>query len=108
VVHFIFLYVLWFKIKEEELTDLPMRNLEYGLYVIFFFYGYKFYQSIRVLGSFEDFENHLLPEGFMTIQITIATLYFLLLALTLLVFLFRKKRVGDYNFEEANKIDSWD
>lgn len=108
IVHFIFLYVLWFKIKEDELTDLPMRNLEYGLYAIFFFYIYKFYQSITVLNSYKDFENHLLPEKFMTIQTTITVLYLVLLVLTLLTFLFRKRHVGNYNFEDANKIDSWD
>ena len=35
IVHFGFLYVLNFKINEREVADLPMRNLEYGLYVYF-------------------------------------------------------------------------
>jgi len=107
-VHFIFLYVLWFKIKEEEYTDLPMRNLEYSLYFIFLFYIYKFYESINVLGTYGNFENHLLPEKFMMIQTTITVLYFVLLTLTVVVFLFRRLIIGDYNFENANRIDSWD
>jgi len=62
IVHFIFLYVLWFKIKEEEFTDIPMRNLEYVLYAIFLFYGYKLFESISILSTYKEYEHHLLPE----------------------------------------------
>lgn len=108
VVHLIFLYVLWFKVKEEELTDIPMRNLEYGLYAIFLFYIYKFYKSIFIMGSFEEFDNHLIPDNFMTIQIIISILFFVLLVLTLASFLIRKYRVGSYNFQNSDGIESWD
>ncbi len=108
IIHLIFLYVLWFKIKEEELTDIPMRNLEYGLYAIFIFYSYKFYKSIFIMGSFEHFDNHLIPDNFMAIQITIAILYFVLLALTFASFFLRKYRVGTYKFENSDGIESWD
>ncbi|MEM9143917.1 MAG: hypothetical protein AAGA86_13090, partial [Bacteroidota bacterium] len=30
IAHFTFLYVLWFKITENEVADPQMRNLEYG------------------------------------------------------------------------------
>ena len=45
IVHFVFLYVLWFKIKEKELSDPPMRNLEYLLYVIGVIYVFKMIQE---------------------------------------------------------------
>ncbi len=108
IVHLIFLYVLWFKIKEEELTDIPMRNLEYSLYAIFLFYIYKFYNSLFIMGSFENFDNHLIPDNFMTIQIMISILYFVLLALTFASFMLRKYRVGIYNFQDSDGIESWD
>lgn len=108
LVHFIFLYVLWFKIKEDELTDPQMRNLEYGLYFIFVVYIYKACESVYTLTTYADYENHLLPTGFLTIGIVTTVLYFLLLVLTLLTFRYRKNRIGDYKFEDMNHIDSWE
>lgn len=106
--HFIFLYVLWFKIKEDETTDPQMRNLEYALYGIFLVYLYKAFESVSLLSSYSDYGNHALPEVFLPLGIFIAILYFMLIGLSLLLFKYRKDRIGEYNFDEMNKIDSWE
>lgn len=106
--HFIFLYVLWFKIKEDELTDPQMRNLEYVLYGIFMVYVYKASESVYVLSTYSDYGNHLLPGAFLPIGILIAALYFLLIGLSLLTIKYRKDRVGAYKFDDMNHIDSWE
>jgi hypothetical protein len=106
--HFIFLYVLWFKIKEQEMTDPQMRNLEYVLYVVFLVYVYKALESIYVLSTYGDYENHVIPAGFLPIGITLLVLHLLLVGLTLLMFKYRKDRVGEYKFDDMNHIDSWE
>lgn len=108
LVHLVYMYVLWFKIKEDEMTDPKMRNLEYALYVILIVYAYKIFESVSVLSTFSDYENHLLPSSFLLIGISILLLHLLLLALTLLMFKYRKERVGDYNFNDMDHIDSWE
>lgn len=106
--HFIFLYVLWFKVKEDEMTDPQMRNLEYVLYGIFFVYVYKICESLYVLSTYADYEFHVLPGAFLPIGILIASLYFVLIVSTLILFKHRKELVGDYNFDNMNHIDSWE
>jgi len=106
--HFIFLYVLWFKVKEEEMTDIQMRNLEYVLYGIFLVYVYKAFESIYILSTYSDYGNHALPASFLPLGTLIAILYFLLIGLSLLVFKYRKDRVGEYKFDDINQIDSWE
>lgn len=108
LIHLVFLYVLWFKIKENEMTDPQMRNLEYALYVILIVYVYKTFESIYVLSTYGDYEFHLLPGAFLPVGILILSLHILLIGLTLLVFKYRKDRVGDYNFDDMNHIDSWE
>ena len=108
LVHLVYLYVLWFKIKEDEMTDPKMRNLEYTLYVILIVYGYKIFESVYVLSTYSDYENHLLPSSFLLIGISILLLHLLLFVLTLLMFKYRKDRVGDYNFNDMDHIDSWE
>lgn len=106
--HFIFLYVLWFKIKEEEMTDPQMRNLEYVLYGVVLVYIYKALESIYVLTTYGDYENHVIPSAFLPIGITLLVLHLLLVGLTLLMFKYRKDRVGEYKFDDMNHIDSWE
>ena len=108
LIHCVFLYVLWFKIKEDELTDPQMRNLEYALYVILVVYAYKAFESVYVLSTYSDYENHLLPTGFLFIGISIFIFHLLLFGLTLLMFKYRKDRVGDYKFNDMDHIDSWE
>ncbi|WP_430909388.1 hypothetical protein [Maribacter sp. 2-571] len=109
LVHFAFLYVLWFKIKEGEVTDPQMRNLEYALYVILPIYAYKLINTIAILFSANDFENHIIPSTFIPIGLLVLTAYILIIALTLLAFQYRKVLVGNYNFDEINRhIDTWE
>jgi len=106
--HFIFLYVLWFKVKEEETTDPQMRNLEYVLYIIFLVYVYKACESIYILSTYWDYEFHLLPSAFLPLSILILTLYLILIGLSALVIIYRKNSVGNYKFDDINHIDSWE
>lgn len=108
LVHMVFLYVLWFKIKEDEMTDIQMRNLEYVLYAVLGIYAIKTFQSGAELFSYSDYENHLLPSGFLLIGISKFILHILLVGLTLLTFKYRKNRVGDYKFNDMDHIDSWE
>jgi hypothetical protein len=109
IAHFTFLYVLWFKITENEVTDPQMRNLEYALYVIFLLYIFKFVESIYILMSYNMYENHIIPKTFIPIGVSILVLHLLLLAFTLLAFQYRKTLVGNYRFDDINRqIDSWE
>lgn len=109
LVHFTYLYAVWFKIKEEEITDPQMRNLEFTLYVILVLYVYKLFETISILLSYSDFETHVIPATFIPIGTFITFLYVMLLVLTLVTFKHRKDKIGAYNFNKINdEIDSWD
>ncbi len=109
LVHFGFLYVLWFKIKEEEVTDPKMRNLEYALYAICAVYVFKFFDTLLILFSYGQYENHVIPGTFIPVGLLILLLYVVLIGLTLLAFKYRKDKVGEYNFDDMNQhIDSWE
>lgn len=109
VAHFTFLYVLWFKITQDEVTDPQMRNLEYALYIIFLLYVFKFFESIYILMSYSMYENHIIPKTFLPIGVLILSLHLLLLGLTLLAFHYRKSLIGNYQFDDINRqIDSWE
>lgn len=109
LVHFTYLYVVWFKIKEQEGPDPPMRNLEFALYIIFFIYVFRLIETISILTSYNDFESHVIPATFVPLGILILILYILLLGLTLITFKHRKYLVGSYKFDNTNdQIDSWD
>ena len=108
IVHFVFLYVLWFKIKENELSDPPMRTLEYVLYFISFVYLYKLVDTILKLMSYADFENHLIPTTFLPLGYFMLGLYALLLLVTILAISYRKQIVGTYRFDDMNQhVDHW-
>ena len=108
IVHFTYLYVLWFKIKEQEFTDPPMRNLEYAMYAIFLVYIFKASDTFYVLMSYGDYENHIMPSTFIPLGIIIFALQILLMFLTIIAIVHRKEQVGDYNFDNINEnIDSW-
>lgn len=108
IVHLVFLYVLWFKIKEDELSDPPMRTLEYVLYLISFVYFYKFVDTILILSSYNEFENHLIPSTFLPLGYLILSLYAVLLVLTFMAFSYRKQVVGTYLFDDMNQhVDHW-
>lgn len=108
IVHFVFLYVLWFKIREDELSDPPMRNLEYSLYLISVVYIYKLFDNIFILISYTEYDNHLIPQTFLPLGSLICLLHLMLIGLTLLAFSFRKEKVGTYHFDDMNQhVDNW-
>lgn len=106
LVHFAFLYALWFKITEEEFPDPQMRNLEYALYFVFLIYIFKLYSISSTLYDYFEYADRLIPATFLPLGILLLVLHILLPVLTLLSFKQRKELVGDYHFED-NHIDSW-
>lgn len=109
VIHFTYLYVVQFKIREEEMTDPKMRNLEYILYAILLVYAYKIFDSIKILSSYEEFKSHDIPTGFLVMGNTIMGLYMALLLLTLMAFAHRKFQVGNYSIKNyGEEVDSWE
>lgn len=108
LIHFIYLYVLWFKIDGGEYTDPKMRNLEYVLYVVFLVYLFKLFDTLHTVSSYSTYEDHLIPSTFIPMGILIAVLYLFLLLLTLVSFQHRRGMVGVYNLKSINEnIDSW-
>lgn len=108
LVHLVFLYVMWFKIRERELSDVPMRNLEYGLYIVSLVYLFKIIETLITLLSYNDYENHLIPVTFLPIGILMFVLYTMLFGLTFLTYSYRKQFVGTYVFDDRNQhIDTW-
>lgn len=109
IVHFVFLYAMWFKIKENEPPDPQMRNLEFALYIIFLIYIFRVIDTLLTLLTYREFESHLIPATFFPMGILILLLYLMLLLLTLIAFRYRKDLVGPYKFDDINnQIDSWD
>lgn len=100
---------MWFKINENEIADPQMRKLEFALYVVLLIYVFRFFDTLFILLSYSNFENHVIPETFIPIGILILFLYLMLVVLTLITIKYRKELVGGYRFDEMNEqIDSWD
>ncbi len=109
LIHFIFLYVLKFKIDEDELTDPLMRNIEYILYGAFLIYVFKTSEILSTLTSYGEFVNYVVPDTFLPLGILIFVLHILLLVLTILAIHYRKEIVGEYKFDDMNQhIDTWE
>lgn len=109
LIHFTFLYVLKFKIVEEELTDPVMRNIEYMLYGAFLIYVFKTSEILYTLTSYSEFVNYVVPATFLPLGISILVLHVLLLVLTILAIHYRKEMVGEYKFDDMNQhIDTWE
>lgn len=108
VVHFIYLYVIWFKVRENEYADPQMRNLEYILYIILIIYVFQIFDTIYILSSYSSYDESIIPETFIPMGILIVVLYLLLIIMTLVSFKHRKALVGEYKFMNMNdNIDSW-
>lgn len=106
--HFLYLYVIWFKITEGELPDPKMRNLEYALYAIMIVYFFKIYDSALVLSSTSEYQEHIMPTTFVPIGTITLVLYCLLPLFTLMSFWHRKQHIGQYNFENYNdNLNIW-
>lgn len=109
LIHFVYLYVLNFKIEEDELTDPMMRNIEYALYGVFLIYLFKTSEILGTLTTYDDYSNHLIPDTFLPLGIGIFLLHLLLLVLTLMSIHYRRELVGEYKFDDMNQhIDSWE
>ncbi|MEX0315852.1 MAG: hypothetical protein AB3N18_16860 [Allomuricauda sp.] len=107
-IHFLYLYVIWFKIKEDELPDPKMRNLEYVVYAILIVYLFKIYDSASIVSSYSQFQEHVLPSLFRPISIVTLVLYAMMVPLSLISFWHRKKLIGVYNFENYNdNLNVW-
>ena len=98
LVHFVYIYVIRFKINENEIADPQMRNLEFALYVVLLIYVFRFFDTLFILLSYSDFESHVIPETFIPIGGLILFLYLLLVVLTLITVKYRKELVGGYMF----------
>lgn len=108
LIHFAYLYVVEFKIREKELPDPQMRNLEYVLYVILFIYVFKIVDTLLILSSYDEYDSHIIPFTFIPVGVLIIVLYIFLLFLALLSFKLRLEKVGEYKFIDINEnIDSW-
>ncbi|PKA96444.1 hypothetical protein B0O79_0079 [Flavobacteriaceae bacterium MAR_2009_75] len=109
LIHFVFLYVLWFKIKEEEGTDPQMKIIEFLMYGVCVVYAFNVYMTISTLTTYFEFSNHVIPATFFPMGILILVMQLTLIGLTLLAFKYRKNIVGNYNFDDMNQhIDSWE
>ena len=108
IVHFLYLYVIWYKIKERELPDPQMRNVEFAMYVILVVYIFKFIDNSLVVLSYLDYKDYIIPETFLPMGILIIMLQLLLIGITLFTFLKRKEVIGRYRFDNFNEnADSW-
>lgn len=109
MIHFLYLYVLWFKITEMEYPDMIMKNIEYVLYGVVLVYGYNIYGTFLLLDSQNEFQNHIIPSTFVPMGILIIALQTLLVLLTVWSFIIRRQRVGKYDFDYLNNhIDAWE
>lgn len=108
IIHFVYLYILWFKISENEYPDVIMKNIEYVMYGVLGVYLYKIIETGILLSSYNQFENHLIPSTFLPMGILIISFQILLPICAIWSFILRKKIVGKYNFDYLNNhIDSW-
>jgi len=87
---------------ENEIADPQMRKLEFALYIIFFIYIFRLFDTIFILLTYNDFEIHVIPVTFIPIGVLIVFLYLMLLLLTLVTFKHRKDLIGSYRFDDIN------
>lgn len=107
--HFLYLYVLWFKITEREYPDVIMKNIEYIMYGIVLVYGYEIFSTYTILSTHNEFQDHVIPNTFMPMGILIVTLQTILVCLSIWSFAIRKIRVGKYDFDYLNNhLDAWE
>lgn len=108
ILHFIYIYLLLKKSINAEKVDIGLRNIEYSLYFIYMVYIFKFGESIYRITAYTEFKNEIIPETFFPVGITLIALYLILLLFTFLTFIYRKKEIGRYNFDELHDtMDSW-
>ena len=108
VIHLLFMYVLWFKITENEYPDMIMKHIEYIMYGILLIYFYEIFQTYLILESQNQFQGHVIPSSFLPMAIVTISLRSLLIVFTIWSFVIRKQMVGKYDFDYLNNhIDAW-
>lgn len=108
ITHFLYLYVLWFKITENEYPDMIMKNIEYVMYGILLGYLYEISETYLLLDSQNVFQDHFIPSNFEAMGYVIISLQSLLILLTIWSFIIRKLQVGKYDFDYLNDhLDAW-
>ncbi|MCK0157887.1 hypothetical protein MWU65_11890 [Cellulophaga sp. F20128] len=109
LVHFVYLYAIWFKLKENEYPDTDLRNLEYSFYVVFGVYLYKIIDTASLLFGYATYKDLILPETFLAVGIGIVLSYLLLCLLTLQLFTIRKNKLGSYSIDSIREeeLDIW-
>tara|TARA_R110002051_G_scaffold130577_2_gene204438 strand:- start:46688 stop:47137 length:450 start_codon:yes stop_codon:yes gene_type:complete len=107
-VHFLYLYLLWRKNKNSESSDVSLRNIEYILYFMYMIYIFKFAEYVYRFLKFTDYTDEIMPENFIWMGTFLIIMHCLLLLVTPLTFISRKKIIGKYNFDELHDhLDSW-
>ncbi len=96
IVHFVYLYTVWYKLEQNEYPDKEMRNLEYCFYVVFVVYIYKIVDTANILFGHNTYNNFVLPQNFLPIGISIVITYLILCFLTLYIIFIRKNKIGNY------------
>ncbi len=108
LVHFVYIYVLWFKISEGEYPDVVMKSIEYIMYGVLLVYFYEIVETSLLLSSQNKFSDHVIPSTFLPMGILIISLQSLLVLFTVWSFLIRKKIVGKYDVDYLNDhLRSW-
>nr|WP_255444158.1 hypothetical protein [Robiginitalea sp. SC105] len=108
ILHFVYLYAIQFKIRENEYPDPQLRNVEYGMYAVLFIYLFKGVDTLYILMSYDDYDSHIIPATFLPVGLFILALHVALVFLTGAAFHFRRNLVGAFNFDQINEnIDSW-
>jgi hypothetical protein len=100
--------MLWKKNKNSETADVSLRNIEYVLYFMYMIYIFKFAEYVYRFLKFTDYTDEIMPENFIWMGTFLIIMHCLLLIVTPLSFISRKKIIGKYNFDELHDhLDSW-
>lgn len=109
IIHFVYMYVIRFKIVENDYPDIQMRNLEYCFYVVTVYYLYRIIDLSLLLYIYDKSEDLVIPTSFLPATIAILVAYAVLLALALHLFRIRSKRIGFYQIDyySEENLDVW-
>lgn len=109
IIHFVYMYVIRFKIVENDYPDVQMRNLEYCFYIVAIYYLYRIIDLGLLLYIYDRTDGLILPATFLPATIGILSAYAILLILSLNLFIIRSKRIGFYQIDyySEENLDVW-
>lgn len=109
IIHFVYMYVIRFKIVEKDYPDIQMRNLEYCFYIVVVYYLYRIIDLSLLLYIYDRTEGLVLPTTFLPATTTILSAYVVLLLLALHLFKIRSERIGFYQIDyySEENLDVW-